>query len=401
MITLKLIFLYKCIISSIQIFFILLRKQISGYPKFIDNFEKNFIKYINAKYGVIYANGTTALEAILFSLNLKENDEIIVPSQTFFSTITPILHTKAKIKFVDIDYDNLNISITNLKREINKKTKAVIIVHLYGMPVDMKEIIKLKNKYKFYLIEDCSHAHGARYMNKSVGTFGDSSFFSFQGNKPIAAGEAGIAITNRRDTFEVLQSYGHFGRFSGKYKNKKLKKIEFTGFGKKSRPNSLGIVLAKNDLNFLNFYNSFCEKNRKKLIPLLKENKILRTTIKKANSQMGGFYRGFPIYIEKNYLNKINAKVFEDFVTNLRSFNIKIFYFKNISNHNEPLLKYENFLEYFFEDKNLVSKPTYNLRNTIDLQNKLCFIDLQQNLSIIKIFKLRRELKKLDLIMKN
>lgn len=401
MTTIKLIFLYKCIINCLQIFFVLLKKQISGYPRFIGNFEKSFIKYINARYGVVYANGTTALEAILFSLNLKKNDEIIVPSQTFFSTVTPILHTKAKIKFVDIDYDNLNISIANLNKKINKKTKAVIIVHLYGMPVDMQEIMKLKNKYKFYLIEDCSHAHGAKYMNKSVGTFGDASFFSFQGNKPIAAGEAGIAITNRRDIFEILQSYGHFGRYSGKYINKKLKMIEFTGFGKKSRPNSLGIILAKNDLRFLNFYNSYCEKNRKKLLPLLKENKILRTTLKKDKSEMGGFYRGFPIYIRKNYLDKITDEVFENFVVRLRSINIKTNYFKNISNHNEPLLKYENFLEYFFENKELAPKPNHDLNNTNNLQNKLCFIDLQQNLSFIKIFKFRQELKKLDLILKN
>ena len=129
MITLKLIFLYKCVISSIQIFFILLRKQISGYPKFIDNFEKNFIKYINAKYGVIYANGTTALEAILFSLNLKENDEIIVPSQTFFSTITPILHTKAKIKFTKIqlgDVPKTHSSTKKIQSWIGFKPKTKI-----------------------------------------------------------------------------------------------------------------------------------------------------------------------------------------------------------------------------------------------------------------------------------
>lgn len=392
MIILKIIHLYKTFLSTIEIFFIILTKKISGYPSFVNKFEKNFIKYINAKYGVIFSNGTSALEAILFSLNLNKKDEILVPSLTFFSTITPIVHTKANLRFLDIDLNNLNLSIQDLENKINKNTKVVIIVHIYGMPVNMNNILKLKRKFGFYLIEDCSHSHGAKFANKFLGTFGDSSFFSFQGNKSIAAGEAGIAITQNRKTFEILQSYGHFGRFSGKFTNKNLKKIQFTGFGKKTRPNPLGIVLANNDLKFLSIYNSICEKNRKICIKIINNSKYFRTTHKLANMKMGGYYRGFPIYPKQEYLLNINIKIFSKLVSSLISKKIKIFYLPNISNHNEPLLKYNNYLDFFFNNKQLSLSNKNYLKNTEDLQDKVFFIDLRQSFSMLKISKIKNEI---------
>lgn len=386
----NLIFVYKIFINIINISIALLRKQISGYPNFVNKFEDNFKNYVGVKYGVIYANGTTALEAILFSLNLNEKDEVLVPSFTFHSTISPIIYTKAKIKFLDIDYDNLNVSIKDLDSKINTNTKVVIIVHLYGMPVNMKSIMKLKSKYGFYLIEDCSHAHGAKFIDKSVGSFGDSSFFSFQGNKSVAAGEAGIALTKKRKTFEILQAYGHFGRYSGKYLDKNLAKIQFTGFGKKSRPHPLGIILAINDFKFLNFYNFYCDKNRKICMKIIEKFKYIRSTNKINHAVMGGFYRGFPIYPKKEFLSHITSKKFEQLANALISKKIKITYFKNISNFNEPLFRNINFLDFYFKNKKLFLTNNKYLENSTNLENKILFIDLRQSFSIFKVLTINK-----------
>ena len=127
-------------------------------------FQKEFADFLKIKFCLGVANGTDALEIAIKALNLKKGSEVIVPANTWISTAEAVLSNHLKIKFVDID-ETHNICIKDLSKKINKNTSAVIIVHLFGNPANISEILKLK-KYKFKLIEDCAQAHGAEYKGK-------------------------------------------------------------------------------------------------------------------------------------------------------------------------------------------------------------------------------------------
>ena len=144
----------------------------------IKRLEKNFTKKYKSKYGIAVGSGTDALAISLLALNLKKNDEVITAANTAIPTMSAIILAGAKPKLVDIGEDYL-INQKKIINSINKNTKAIIPVHLYGQPCDMKNILSIAKKYKLKVIEDCAQAQGARINNKYVGTFGDFGCFSF------------------------------------------------------------------------------------------------------------------------------------------------------------------------------------------------------------------------------
>ena len=189
-----------------------IKREISGYPKHVLEFEKEFSKYIGKKYGLTFCNGTSAIEAAIYALDLDKNSEILIPSSTFHASIGPILSQNFKIKFVDIDDVTLTIDCDDLEKKISENSRALIIVHPWGYPCNISRILEITKKNNIKLIEDCSHAHGARYENNMIGSYGDISCFSLQGNKAIAGGEAGISLTNHYDYYLRMSVYGHFNR---------------------------------------------------------------------------------------------------------------------------------------------------------------------------------------------
>jgi perosamine synthetase len=166
--------------------------------KQVIEFEKSFAKYSGSKFGIATSNGTTSLHTALLMCGIKPGDKIITTSFTFVSTINSIIFCGAEPIFVDIDKNTFNIDAHELEKTLKKEKniKAVLIVHLYGLPCDMDEILKLKLKYNFLLIEDSCQAHGAEFKKKKVGSFGDAGVFSFYATKNIMMGEGGIIITN-------------------------------------------------------------------------------------------------------------------------------------------------------------------------------------------------------------
>ena len=156
------------------------------------------------------------------SLDLDKNSEILIPSSIFHASIGPILNQNFKIKFVDIDNETLTIDCDDLRKRY-ENSQALIIVHPWGYPCNMSRILEItKNKIK--LIEDCSHAHGAKYENNMIGGYGDISCFSLQGNKAIAGGEAGISLTNNYEYYLKMSVFGHFNRHEAELnKNENLK----------------------------------------------------------------------------------------------------------------------------------------------------------------------------------
>ena len=132
----------------------------------VNKFEKNFSKYLGIKYSIGVSNGTDAIILALQAINIKKGDEIITTSHTAFATISAIVDVGAVPIFVDIKEHDFTIDTSKIEKSITKKTKAIIAVHIYGNPVDISELKKIKNKYKITLIEDCAQAHGAEYKKK-------------------------------------------------------------------------------------------------------------------------------------------------------------------------------------------------------------------------------------------
>ncbi len=198
-------------------------------------FLKEFCKYTNAKYGIMTTSGTAAIEASLAAINIKEGDEVIVPAITWITTATIVSHMGAIPVIVDVDKDTLCISPKAIEQAINRKTKAIIIVHIYSSVCEIDKIVKIAKENNISIIEDCAQAHGAKYKGNHVGTFGDIGIFSFQQSKLITAGEGGICITNNLELAKRIEKYTHVGDFFEKdceilENNLKCKKYVLTEF---------------------------------------------------------------------------------------------------------------------------------------------------------------------------
>ncbi len=171
--------------------------------KYVKKFEEIFKKFFKTKYCVAVNNGTSALHLTLIALNIKKNDEIIIPSITFIASAAAITYVGAKPVFVDInDYDWL-INPNLIEKFITKKTKAIMAVHLHGLMCDMDRLRQIARKYNIKLLEDASQAHGSLFKNKSPGYFSDAATFSFYPTKNLGAiGEGGAILTNNKDIYE-------------------------------------------------------------------------------------------------------------------------------------------------------------------------------------------------------
>lgn len=191
---------------------------ISSIGKYVDLFEKKFSKFTKSKYALSTSNGTTALQLAISILKLKKGDEIIVPDFTFVAPINAILHCGLKPVLADIDKETLCISYESIKKIVNRNTKAIILVHLYGNTPEIQKIVNFCKRKNIKIIEDCAEAFGTIYKNKHVGRFGDAGTFSFFGNKTITTGEGGILIFKKKKYYELAIKLRNQGmRTSKKY----------------------------------------------------------------------------------------------------------------------------------------------------------------------------------------
>lgn len=180
---------------------------ISSQGVFIDEFETKFARFCGVKYGVSCSNGTNALHLACKAINLQPGDEVIMPDFTMVATLFSVLYCQAKPVFVDAEADTWNIDVNKIKAKINKKTKAILLVHIYGHPVDVAPVLKLVRKYKLWLIEDAAEAHGAEYNGKKCGSFGHLACFSFYANKIITCGEGGMVVASNKKLADKCRYY--------------------------------------------------------------------------------------------------------------------------------------------------------------------------------------------------
>ena len=184
-----------------------------NYMFYNNQFENNFKKFIGSKYSIATSSCTGATHIVLKALNISENDEVIIPNITWFSCASVINYVGAKSVFADVDPNTFCIDPNEIERKITKKTKAILIVHLYGAVCNIQKIRKIAKQKKIYLIEDCAESLGSKYKNRLTGTFGDVSVFSFHGSKTITTGgEGGAIITNNKILYKKMLKISNHGK---------------------------------------------------------------------------------------------------------------------------------------------------------------------------------------------
>ena len=177
---------------------------ISSKGAFIKRFEDEFSNFTGIKYSAGVSNGTVALHVALLALGIGKDDEVIAPTFTYIASVNSIFYTGAKPVFVDSDPQTWQIDPNKIEDRITEKTKAIMVVHLYGHPCEMDEIKKIAGKHNLLIVEDCAEAIGTKYKGKHVGSFGEISTFSFFGNKAITTGEGGMVCTNDPDLNDLV-----------------------------------------------------------------------------------------------------------------------------------------------------------------------------------------------------
>ena len=265
--------------------------QMSGLD-ITKEFEKKYAKALGRKYGLACPNGTSAILEAMYGLGIGAGDEVISPSITYWASIVQVYTLGATVVFSDIDPDSLCIDPNDIEARITARTKAVVVVHYAGMPADMDAIMAIAEKYDLKVLEDCSHAHGALYKGKEVGTFGQASVFSLMTGKSLAIGEGGILLTDERAVYERALLFGHYIR----HNEIELEELKpFTGLpcgGIKSRLNQLSSAIGLVQLKLYpkqmaeidKAMNYFCD-----LLESMPGIKPMRPK-KNSNTTKGGWY---------------------------------------------------------------------------------------------------------------
>ncbi|MGB2862507.1 MAG: DegT/DnrJ/EryC1/StrS family aminotransferase [Sedimentisphaerales bacterium] len=175
-------------------------------------FEKKYAESLGRKYALAYNNGTSAILGAMYALGIGLGDEVICPSITYWASVAQAYSLGATPVFADVDPETLCINPNDIEHRITPRTKAIVVVHYAGMPAEMDAIMKISAEHNLKILEDASHAHGALYKGKQIGTFGEAAAFSLMTGKALAVGEAGILFTDDRRVYERAILFGHYIR---------------------------------------------------------------------------------------------------------------------------------------------------------------------------------------------
>ncbi|MEY3299949.1 MAG: hypothetical protein RLZZ597_3209 [Cyanobacteriota bacterium] len=280
------------------------RGDISRYPAFVEAFESRYARWVGRAHGLSLCNGTSALEAALFAAQVGPGDEVIVPACTFHASIDPILNAGATPIFADVEEKSWTLNPLEVKAKITPRTKAVIVVHLWGIPADMGALMAVLADRNIDLIEDVSHAHGARWGDRACGAFGRFGVFSLQGSKPIAAGEGAMVVCDHWEDVVRMSMWGHFDRHSAHFSVIGAEEFGYTGVGYKRRMAPLGALLADVDLDYLDDYNRLKQRQVERLDFELGDLPGIAIARPSREAQRGGFYQGYPIQLLGNDLSR-------------------------------------------------------------------------------------------------
>ena len=215
-------------------------------------FESRFAEHCGSLHALAFCNGTAALHAALFAVGVRPGDEVVVPTLTWPATANAVLLCGAKPVFCDVAADTMCATHVSLRARVSPATRALLFVHLWGQPAGVVESAELARELGLPLVEDASHAHGSHLHGRKAGTFGAVGCFSLQSSKILAAGEAGVAVTDRSEHFDAMLALGHFGgRIERDSHGATFADYAYTGLGPKHRPHPLAMAIAVASLGSL------------------------------------------------------------------------------------------------------------------------------------------------------
>jgi dTDP-4-amino-4,6-dideoxygalactose transaminase len=211
--------------------------------------ESDYCQYFGSRYALAHCNGTAALLAAFFALDLQPGDEVLVPSATFWASVVPMLWVGAIPVFCESEFERLGIDPEDAEKKITPRTRAIVVTHLWGLPAKMTEILALANRHNLKIIEDASHAQGAMWRGRPCGTLGDIGVFSLQSSKLAPAGEGGMFLTNNAALMERAICLGDIERI--RELDTPAYRFAATSFGIKTRMAPLSAAVARVQLRHL------------------------------------------------------------------------------------------------------------------------------------------------------
>jgi dTDP-4-amino-4,6-dideoxygalactose transaminase len=321
----------------------------------VKKLERNFANFLGVKHAFAVSSGTAALHLALRALNIKTEDEVLVPSLTFVASANAILYVGAKPVFVDItSLSDLNLSCDDLENKITPKTKAIMVVHYGGFLADMERIKKIAKKYNLFVIEDAAHAIGAKFNSKMAGGIGDFGCFSFFSNKNMATGEGGMVVTNR-DKFaqkiRLLRSHGMTSLTWDRHKGHAYS-YDVTELGYNYRMTEMNAALGIEQLKKLRSSN----RKRKSLIKIYVENLegTKGVSIPFLNYPRDSAFHLFPVILDQD----VNREKFMDFLKRAKI---------QTSIHYPPIHKFTYYQKNFRVSQNKLPLTEYAGRHEVTL----------------------------------
>jgi perosamine synthetase len=233
------------------------RGELSYYGRegHVRELEDKFASYLGVEHCLATSSGTTALHSAYFGLGLEPGDEVLAPTYTFFATVMPLFVVNAIPVLVDAEERTGNLDPAQLERHLTDRTRAIVVTHVWGNPVDMAAVMRFARRHGLKVVEDCSHAHGATCDGRMVGTFGDVAVFSLQGKKLVAAGQGGMLATGDPEVFERAVLLGHFNvRAYEEARSERYRRHAYTGLGLNYRMHPLAAAIASRQMDRLEGY---------------------------------------------------------------------------------------------------------------------------------------------------
>ena len=292
---------------------VLKSKQIT-MSKITHELEKKFAKYIGSKYALMVNSGSSANLLAAFALvnprkkgYIKNGGEFLIPALCWSTSLWPLVQAGLKPRFVDVNVDNFNIEISDLKKKINKKTKVIMAVHVLGNSTNMDELMKIVRQNNIFLIEDTCESLGSKFGSKHLGTLGDIGTYSFYVSHQMSSGEGGMIVCNSKADYDLLYSMRAHGwsRKSSKV-NKKDTSFNFINSGFNLRPTDVSAAIGLNQFKRLKKMINTRTENRKKIIKRIQNSPRWNNQFSflKVNNKVKPSFFGLPILVSKRYLGK-------------------------------------------------------------------------------------------------
>ena len=255
----------------------------------VQAFEEECAAAFGTRYALACCNGTSALHSAYFAAGVGPGDEVIVPAYTWHATVTPIFHCSATPVFAEVDPRTLCLDPDDVERCITRRTKAVCVVQVWGNVPDMDRFRAIADRHGLVLIEDSSHAHGAAWRGRPVGSFGHLGCFSMQGSKAVSGGELGLVVTDNAEYFDRMLLLGHFGRIEGGQAGPTFPGIGDMSLGAKYRAHPFAVAIARCHLKRLPELNRLRTRNYAILNDVLRGTPGIEVVDPLPGAERGGY----------------------------------------------------------------------------------------------------------------